>query len=70
MFFPMCSRKINLVITSTLYSQYVEGDRMFGLAFTVLGFVPTLKNCIPLFSEFNLFVQMDEQTISTITFKI
>ena len=45
--FNMCSRKINLVITSTVNSQFVECDRMSGLGFIVfLGFVPTLRNRI------------------------
>ena len=67
----MCSANINLVITSTLNSQSVEGERMFGLVFTIfLGFVPSLINRITLFSGFSLFVQMVVQTTSAITFKI
>ena len=66
----MCSGKINLLITSTLNFQSVEGDRMLGLVFTVfLGFVPALINCITLFSGFNLFVQVAVLTKSAITFK-
>ena len=56
--FTMCSRKINLVITSTFNSQSIEGDRMFGLGFIVfLGFMPALTNCISLFPGLNLFVR-------------
>ena len=65
MFSLMSSGKINLVITSTLDSQSVEGDRMFRLVLTdFLGFVHALINCITLFSGFNLFIQMAVQTIS------
>ena len=58
--FSLCALgKINLVITSTLNSQSVEGDRMSGLTLSVfLGFVPALIICITLFSGFNLFVHL------------
>ena len=44
--FTICSRNINLITTLTLNSQFVVGDRMFGLGFFILlGFMPCQKKC-------------------------